>query len=348
MKLREDWLLHGRPAFAFKSLTMAIATQAREQSWFHFLAKTSSISKRAFQLGNADDIYVELVTCRAFDRLLQFLEGEDEDRLESIQVRHLIANASRMENGRRHMPLPPTSHIIDRVQQENELIDTEVNISRMAACDALAALAALGVPQSDVATWCSVSPSYLSRVRTARKSPSERLLFEVRKYLALRLHFRLGNAAEIIIPRRGGDPLLPLREYGELVELRDSAVNETGVFALIDFRPGDIIGEITGQIIREKGYDSNYCFELTGAMLEPKEPFRRLNHSCCSNAIYYEVDGETSVSGSSMILEAAENIARGDEITIDYGIAESQEVPCNCGNDECRGWVLVSGEPQDC
>ena len=61
-------------------------------------------------------------------------------------------------------------------------------------------------------------------------------------------------------------------------------IHGSGVFARRQFVPNEIIGEVTGELMRNRDYESDYCMEVgEGLTLEPAAPFRFLNHSCEPN-----------------------------------------------------------------
>ena len=57
-----------------------------------------------------------------------------------------------------------------------------------------------------------------------------------------------------------------------------------GVFARRSYPATAVVGEITGEIIDDANYSSEYCFDMgDGLHLEPVAPFRFVNHSCVPN-----------------------------------------------------------------
>ena len=64
-----------------------------------------------------------------------------------------------------------------------------------------------------------------------------------------------------------------------------------GVFAERAIVEDEIIGEVTGTIVHQTGYGSEYCIDLDpGRALEPDAPFRYVNHSCDPNCEIFSWD----------------------------------------------------------
>jgi hypothetical protein len=127
-----------------------------------------------------------------------------------------------------------------------------------------------------------------------------------------------------------------------------------GVFAGQVFLADSIIGEITGDVIDDPMYGSNYAIDLeNGHTLEPSAPFRFVNHSCEPNSefTFFTVDVEESdKSGHSLrlvFLTAVQRIAEGEELTIDYNWPAESAIPCRCLAADCRGWIVAEEELVD-
>ncbi len=119
-----------------------------------------------------------------------------------------------------------------------------------------------------------------------------------------------------------------------------------GLFATKRFRPGQVIGEVTGERFDDPDYGSNYCIDLGDHYsLEPGEPFRFLNHCCepnCKLFLVYE-DGDP-LEKRKVILEALRNIQPGTELTIDYEWPADTAMRCGCDAANCRGWICDPDE----
>lgn len=113
-----------------------------------------------------------------------------------------------------------------------------------------------------------------------------------------------------------------------------------GVFAKRQFRKGQSIGEMTGPIIDDENYDPDYVVDMGElGVLEPKAPFRFLNHCCEPNCELVEWE---SVGGEKPTLHvhALRTVRDKDQLTIDYGWPAEAAIPCLCGSNVCRGWVV--------
>ena len=118
-----------------------------------------------------------------------------------------------------------------------------------------------------------------------------------------------------------------------------------GVFATRPFRKGELVGVIQGDIIDDEDYSSDYCMDLGGTLsLEPRGPFRYLNHSCEPNAQLFIVPPERPDEDPVLILEATRTIRPGQELTIDYAWPAEYAVPCQCQSISCRGWIVARDE----
>ena len=110
----------------------------------------------------------------------------------------------------------------------------------------------------------------------------------------------------------------------------------------------EVIGEVAGTHIDDAGYGSDYCMDLGEAgTLEPDAPFRFMNHSCEPNCALEWHDltapGE-SAPRRRLFVVALDDIARGEQLTIDYGWPASRALRCRCQAAACRGWVVAAGE----
>jgi SET domain-containing protein len=126
------------------------------------------------------------------------------------------------------------------------------------------------------------------------------------------------------------------------VEVRPSAIEGLGVFAVRPFRGGErirrvnVIREVTPEspLREDVGERLDHCAYPDGRVELWGFPDRHLNHSCDPNAwLAYE--------GGSCDLVARRDIGAGEEITCDYNvnIAEGTRWPCRCGAARCRSEV---------
>ncbi len=117
-----------------------------------------------------------------------------------------------------------------------------------------------------------------------------------------------------------------------------------GVFAGRSYPVRAVVGEITGKVIDDANYGSDYCFDLgDGRHLEPVAPFRFVNHSCepnCEFDFLHCSDQPGEERRQRVFLLALRNIKPGEELTIDYNWSAAGAIPCRCDAPSCRGWVV--------
>ncbi|MBA4032707.1 MAG: SET domain-containing protein-lysine N-methyltransferase [Planctomyces sp.] len=118
-----------------------------------------------------------------------------------------------------------------------------------------------------------------------------------------------------------------------------------GVFAIREIAQGEMIGRVTGKVITDPEYTSSYCIDLGDEVssLEPRGPFRYLNHCCQPNAKLYlqeTVYDDGTPGPTEVSVEALTTIAAGEEVRIDYAWDIAGAIPCLCGAMECRGWIV--------
>jgi hypothetical protein len=117
-----------------------------------------------------------------------------------------------------------------------------------------------------------------------------------------------------------------------------------GLFALKTFRKRQVIGQMQGRYIEGDDYDPDYVVDLGDyGVLDPKAPFRYLNHSCEPNCELLE--WETTNHGQPQIwVHALRTVRASEQLTIDYGWPADSAIPCLCGTPTCRGWVVDKSE----
>lgn len=117
-----------------------------------------------------------------------------------------------------------------------------------------------------------------------------------------------------------------------------------GVFARKQFRKGQVIGEMTGALIADDNYDPDYVVDMGKlGVLEPVAPFRFLNHCCEPNCELVEWENDAKSSGQLWV-QALRTVREADQLTIDYGWPAEAAIPCLCGSEGCRGWVVDAAE----
>ena len=152
-----------------------------------------------------------------------------------------------------------------------------------------------------------------------------------------------------------------------------------GVFAFAFIPQGTSIAKVSGDIIHDPNYSSDYCIDAgDGKVLEPAPPFCYLNHSCepnCELMVYDEGEPEESepddndcvygsdedcvpddrveevddeetegTVGPAVWVEAIRDIMPNEELTIDYSWPADRAAPCLCGKPQCRGWIVDPAE----
>ena len=121
-----------------------------------------------------------------------------------------------------------------------------------------------------------------------------------------------------------------------------------GVFAKRSFRPGEIISEISGKLVRHLDPSNDTYLDLgRGLTLEPDPPFNHLNHSCEPNC---RLDPRRRRSKATrrfvpaMFLKALRGIYAGEELRNHYAWPAEVAIPCRCGSRKCLGWVVAKRE----
>ncbi|AOJ04858.1 MULTISPECIES: SET domain-containing protein [Burkholderia] len=138
--------------------------------------------------------------------------------------------------------------------------------------------------------------------------------------------------------------------------VRKSSVHGNGVFALRPLKAGELLLEYKGEVIawrtatqahRRHGHAGHtFYFGLSnGHVIDGSiggNSARWLNHACAPNCRAVE-------SKNRIFIEAARNIAPGEELFIDYGLEVTgsvseqarQEYACHCGSVRCRGSMIA-------
>lgn len=122
------------------------------------------------------------------------------------------------------------------------------------------------------------------------------------------------------------------------IEVRNSKIEGSGVFATKNFKKGEIVlkWDLSHQLSQKeylnlpKSEKKCVVFGNNKYYLMQK-PFRYVNHSCNSN---------TKVENFCDI--AIKNIKKGEEITSDYNDdapPEGEVIECNCGAENCKGFL---------
>ncbi len=131
------------------------------------------------------------------------------------------------------------------------------------------------------------------------------------------------------------------------VEVRSSGQLGKGVFALHDFKKGDIVVRgIVEKVIENRG---EHTFTIHGVHVVLKGPACLVNHSCDPNCKFVFNESGT------FDWVARRNIDTGEQITQDTSAYEYEvehfSQKCLCGSDICRGevrgWKDLTKEQQE-
>jgi hypothetical protein len=113
-----------------------------------------------------------------------------------------------------------------------------------------------------------------------------------------------------------------------------------GLYAKKDFAFGEYLLDYTGKKIPTKVADkleTRYLFELDAKWTidgeDESNTARYINHACDPNV-------EAEIEGERIMIHAARDIEKGEELTIDYGDEYFDEFikpgGCLCGTEVCR------------
>ena len=129
-------------------------------------------------------------------------------------------------------------------------------------------------------------------------------------------------------------------KYVPIMEVRCSSTNGEGLFALRQFKSGDVICRCIGEIIKSR---TKYSIQMsTDDHFEPKSTMEnqkinavaKINHACDPTS-YAEYDKKSGF----LVIKAIKNISVDDEITINYYSTETEiafPFDCRCMTHKCR------------
>jgi SET domain-containing protein len=140
-------------------------------------------------------------------------------------------------------------------------------------------------------------------------------------------------------------PVVERRPYQKFaVQVRPSPIDGHGVFAAEPIPSQKKIGEIRGETIgideariRATRHERIMIVELSARRAidfsRSTDPMRFTNHSCRPNA-------RLCIDHGRVEFYALRDIARGEELTVDYGLTHHEgTLACRCGADGCVGWL---------
>lgn len=148
---------------------------------------------------------------------------------------------------------------------------------------------------------------------------------------------------------------LKKRGQSEFIEVRDSAIHGSGVYAAKDIPAEEKFVEYVGEMIgkneserrakvqsakaRKSGGAAVYIFNLSKKWdLDGSfdwNPARLINHSCEPNCEAFTV-------GKRIYVYAIGDIKKGEELTFDYGFLPDtyEDHPCLCGSEKCIDYIV--------
>lgn len=146
------------------------------------------------------------------------------------------------------------------------------------------------------------------------------------------------------------------RAKSDLVEVRDSGIHGSGVFAVKDIPNEAEIIEYVGEYIDKEEsekrawdqyakHEANndaavYIFNLNDKWdLDGNVPWndaRLINHSC-------EPNSEAVTDDDRIHIYAMKDIKAGEELFFDYGfdLESYEDHPCKCGSKNCVGYIVT-------
>ena len=155
---------------------------------------------------------------------------------------------------------------------------------------------------------------------------------------------------------------MPASPDSPYFEVRQSAIQGRGGFAVRPIKKGTQIIEYVGERISQKEADRRYddasmkrhhtfLFSLdSGKVIDAAvggNDARFINHSCDPNCQAIETRGR-------IFIEALRDIQAGEELNYDYAYERSEETTpedealymCKCGSPKCRGSILAPSKPK--
>ncbi len=143
----------------------------------------------------------------------------------------------------------------------------------------------------------------------------------------------------------------------EYMEVRESSIHSTGVFAKKFIPKGTRITEYIGDKLTKEEADkkldethdasrknenhaATYIFELNDEYdidgNVPENDARFINHSCNPNC-------EVDIAEDKIWIDTIKDIQEGEELSYDYGFdfdEDFYEHPCKCGVKNCVGYII--------
>jgi uncharacterized protein len=132
-------------------------------------------------------------------------------------------------------------------------------------------------------------------------------------------------------------------EWRKVLSVRSTSAGK-GLFARKLFRKHQAIGLMEGTLIVDDDYDPDYVVDMGDiGVLDPRAPFRYLNHSCEPNCELLEADTRPQADPQIWV-HAIRTVRPSEQLTIDYGWPAESAIRCLCGTASCRGWIVDQAE----
>ena len=138
----------------------------------------------------------------------------------------------------------------------------------------------------------------------------------------------------------------------KLYKVKKSNIDNRGLYASRNIKPGTIIIFYKGKLITKKETEKNpkydnekaiYLFNINNRYdLDGDFAYntaRLINHSCNPNC---EVTGK----GTKLWITSIKNIKKEEELSYDYGFGFDEhykDFPCKCGSSNCCGFIVREG-----
>jgi SET domain-containing protein len=134
--------------------------------------------------------------------------------------------------------------------------------------------------------------------------------------------------------------------HSDLLNIRDSGIHGTGVFARRAIPNGERVIEYVGDRISKAESlarceaNNPYIFTLTETEdLDGNvdmNPARFINHSCSPNC-------DAELDEERIWIIARRDIREGEELTFNYGydLEFYKDYPCGCGSPDCVGYMVA-------
>jgi uncharacterized protein len=138
----------------------------------------------------------------------------------------------------------------------------------------------------------------------------------------------------------------PMGKARDVVYVKETNVGK-GLFARARLRPLDVVAEVRGTVVDDPDHESDYCIDLGGdAKLEPRAPFRFLNHCCEPNCelVLWKKQRHGNRKFPRVWVQVLRDIEPDDELTIDYAWPAEAAIPCQCASRKCRQWIVNAEE----